>query len=74
MDVRELAAYQGTTISTVDYWGCTSKAPAYRFGKHREFVISDVRACIARLDCHSCFGDFNEDSRGHCPRMRSGQG
>jgi len=49
MDVHELAAYLGISISTVYDWRVHGKGPtAYRFGKHIKFALSDVRAWIAQ--------------------------
>jgi len=48
LDVAELAAHLGVPVSTVYDWRTHGKGPAaYRFGKHIEFAVSDVRAWVA---------------------------
>ncbi|UOE25716.1 helix-turn-helix domain-containing protein [Agromyces soli] len=44
LDVGELAAYLGVPVSTVYDWRTRGLGPrAYRFRKHLEFALSDVR-------------------------------
>jgi predicted DNA-binding transcriptional regulator AlpA len=48
LDVTELTAYLGVPVSTHYDWRTRGKGPAaYRFGKHLEFAVSDVRASVA---------------------------
>ncbi|MFJ2553106.1 helix-turn-helix domain-containing protein [Microbacterium sp. NPDC087591] len=47
LDVNELAGYLGVPVSTVYDWRTRSLGlPAYRFGKHLKFAVSDVRIWI----------------------------
>lgn len=43
IDVGELATYLGISVSTIYDWRGLCP-PAYRFGKHMKFAVSDVRA------------------------------
>ncbi|QYF74401.1 helix-turn-helix domain-containing protein [Cryobacterium sp. PAMC25264] len=52
VDVHELASYMGILIPTVYDWPVDGKGPAYRFGKHLKFAISDVRAWISHQRAH----------------------
>lgn len=48
IDVGELADYLGIPVSTIYDWRTRGQGPpAYRFGKHLKFAVSDVRAWIA---------------------------
>lgn len=47
LDVGELAAYLGVPVSTIYDWRTRGLGlPAYRFGKHLKFAVSDVRAWV----------------------------
>lgn len=45
LDIKDLAEYLGLPVSTVYDWRTRGLGPpAYRFGKHLKFAVSDVRA------------------------------
>lgn len=47
IDVGELATYLGIPVSTIYDWRTRGLGPpAYRFGKHLKFAVSDVRLWI----------------------------
>ena len=47
IDVGELATYLGIPVSTIYDWRTHGLGPpAYRFGKHLKFAISDVRLWV----------------------------
>ena len=47
IDVGELATYLGIPVSTIYDWRTRGLGPpAYRFGKHLKFSVSDVRVWI----------------------------
>lgn len=47
IDVGELATYLGIPVSTIYDWRTRCLGPpAYRFGKHLKFAVSDVRVWI----------------------------
>ena len=49
IDVGELATYLGIPVSTIYDWRTRGLGPpAYRFGKHLKFAISDVRVWIGQ--------------------------
>ena len=48
MSIAELAAYLGVPVATIYDWRVHGNGPpAFRFGKHLRFAVSDVRAWIA---------------------------
>ena len=47
IDIRTLADYLGVPVSTIYDWRTNRKGPpAYRFGKHVMFALSDVKAWV----------------------------
>ena len=47
LDIGELAEYLGIPVSTIYDWRTRGLGPpAYRFGKHLKFAVSDVRVWI----------------------------
>ena len=47
LDIRELSSYLGVPVSTIYDWRSRGVGPpAYRFGKHLKFAVSDVRVWI----------------------------
>ena len=49
IDIGELAAYLGVPVSTIYDWRTRGLGPpAYRFGKHLKFAVSDVRVWVER--------------------------
>lgn len=47
IDVVTLAAYLGVPVSTIYDWRTNRNGPpAYRFGKHVMFAVSDVKAWV----------------------------
>lgn len=47
LDIRELSAYLGVTVSTIYDWRSRGIGPrAYRFGKHLKFAVTDVTEWI----------------------------
>ena len=46
-DIGELASYLGVPVSTIYDWRTRGLGPpAYRFGKHLKFAVSDVRVWV----------------------------
>ena len=47
LDIRELSEYLGVPVSTIYDWRTRGLGPpAYRFGKHLKFAVSDVRVWV----------------------------
>lgn len=59
MDINELADYLGVPVTTIYDWRSRNAGPpAYRFGKHLKFAVSDVSVWIEsqRESRHSSTG------------------